>query len=203
MIDTKELRRMVNAVQFESFANSVINSLLDRLEAAEQDATQQRILAKEALRAAERREKKCDELRINLDDHRALVFDLRKEVEKLRAKVAEMEKQEPFDADHPEFRRAFDAALKTGNWPTERKNFGYRSPMSQMAWQVAFCTVNNLKLYAIPGAQNVPKEAIAKILTEVMDIAVSNGADSRSMPDEYVEVASWLCGAHGAKGENK
>ena len=40
----------------------------------------------------------------------------------------------------------------------------------------------------------VPKEAIAKILTEVMDIAVSNGADSRSMPDEYVEVAAWLCG---------
>ena len=35
MIDTKELRSMVNATQFESFANSVINSLLDRLEAAE------------------------------------------------------------------------------------------------------------------------------------------------------------------------
>ena len=45
-----------------------------------------------------------------------------------------------------------------------------------------------------PGAQNVPKEAISKILTEVMDIAVSNGADSRSMPDEYVEVAAWLRG---------
>ena len=42
--------------------------------------------------------------------------------------------------------------------------------------------------------QNVPKEAIAKILTEVMNIAVANGADSRSMPDEYVEVAAWLCG---------
>lgn len=47
---------------------------------------------------------------------------------------------------------------------------------------------------SLPGAQNVPKEAIAKILTEVMDIANSNGADSRSMPDEYVEVAAWLCG---------
>jgi hypothetical protein len=50
------------------------------------------------------------------------------------------------------------------------------------------------KIYALPGTQNVPKEAIAKILTEVMDIATSNGADSRSMPDEYVEVAAWLCG---------
>ena len=27
-----------------------------------------------------------------------------------------------------------------------------------------------------------------------MDIAVSNGANSVSMPDEYVEVAAWLCG---------
>ena len=37
----------------------------------------------------------------------------------------------------------------------------------------------------VTGTQvpKVPKEAIAKILTEVMDIAVSNGADSRSMPD--------------------
>lgn len=37
MIDTKELRSMVNGAQFESFANSVINSLLDRIEAAEKE----------------------------------------------------------------------------------------------------------------------------------------------------------------------
>lgn len=42
--------------------------------------------------------------------------------------------------------------------------------------------------------ERTPYEIIGKILTEVMDIAVSNGADSRSMPDEYVEVAAWLCG---------
>lgn len=34
-MDINELRSMVNCAQFESFANSVINSLLDRLEAAE------------------------------------------------------------------------------------------------------------------------------------------------------------------------
>ena len=45
--------------------------------------------------------------------------------------------------------------------------------------------------------------AIEKILTEVMDIAAANGADSRSMPDEYVEVAAWLCGIPGAQGEDK
>ena len=37
MIDTKELRSMVNGAQFESFANSVIHSLLDRLEEAEKE----------------------------------------------------------------------------------------------------------------------------------------------------------------------
>ena len=47
----------------------------------------------------------------------------------------------------------------------------------------------------------LPYGAIAKILTEVMDIATANGADSRSMPDEYVEVAAWLCGIPAAKGE--
>lgn len=55
------------------------------------------------------------------------------------------------------------------------------------------------KLYTLPGAQaqpvpSVPREAIEKMLTQLMDIAVSNGANSVSMPDEYVEVAAWLCG---------
>ena len=52
-------------------------------------------------------------------------------------------------------------------------------------------------LYALPGAQpapSVPREAINKMLTQLMDLAVSNGANSISMPDEYVEVAAWLCG---------
>lgn len=44
-----------------------------------------------------------------------------------------------------------------------------------------------------------PYVYIDKILTEVMDIATANGADSRSMPDEYVEVAAWLCGIPGAQ----
>lgn len=42
--------------------------------------------------------------------------------------------------------------------------------------------------------KQTPREAIEKMLTELMDIAVSNGANSVSMPDEYVEVAAWLCG---------
>jgi hypothetical protein len=39
----------------------------------------------------------------------------------------------------------------------------------------------------------VPVELIGQILNEVMDIAVSNGANSVSMPDEYVEVAYFVC----------
>ena len=74
MIDTKELRKMVNAAQLESFANSIINSLLDRIEAAESDAAHQKALAESALRVAEGWERKCNEL---------------------RAKIERMEKQEP------------------------------------------------------------------------------------------------------------
>lgn len=48
--------------------------------------------------------------------------------------------------------------------------------------------------YVPAEAQPVPREAIDKMLTQLMDIAVSNGANSISMPDEYVEVAAWLCG---------
>jgi len=36
--------------------------------------------------------------------------------------------------------------------------------------------------------------AIDRVLTEVMDIAVLNGANSISMPDDYVLIAAWLCG---------
>ena len=43
MINISELRSMVNATQFESFANSVINSLLDRLEEAEKEIAKLRI----------------------------------------------------------------------------------------------------------------------------------------------------------------
>ena len=41
----------------------------------------------------------------------------------------------------------------------------------------------------------VPVDAIEKILAEVMERAVENGANSISMPDEYVEVAAWLSAA--------
>ena len=51
--------------------------------------------------------------------------------------------------------------------------------------------------YVPAGAQpapSVPVEAIGKMLADAMSVAVSNGANSVSMPDEYVEVAVWLRG---------
>ena len=72
---------------------------------------------------------------------------------RLQAKIEEMEKQEPFDADSDVFRSAFEAALKAGNWPATRQGDGYRSPSTQIAWRISFSTVNRLKLYALPGAK--------------------------------------------------
>jgi hypothetical protein len=39
----------------------------------------------------------------------------------------------------------------------------------------------------------IPMCEISSILHEVMEIAVSNGANSISMPDEYVAVTHFLC----------
>ena len=41
---------------------------------------------------------------------------------------------------------------------------------------------------------DAPLEAIGKVVTDLMNHYVSNGANSVSMPDECVEVAAWLCG---------
>ena len=153
MIDTKELRRLAQAAmaapdglsvewmdrlgQFQEAADaSVVSELLDRLEAAESDAAHQKALADSALRVANGWERKCDAL---------------------RAKVAEMERQEPLDADSDVFRSAFEAALKAGNWPATRQGDGYRSPSTQIAWRIAFSTVNRLKLYLAPGAKGEEK----------------------------------------------
>ena len=82
---------------------------------------------------------------------------LAEEVVRLQAKIAEMEKQAPLDAGSDVFRSAFEAALKAGNWPATRQGDGYRSPSTQIAWRIAFSTVNRLKLYALPVAQGEEK----------------------------------------------
>lgn len=58
-----------------------------------------------------------------------------------------------------------------------------------------FEPVANALLAASPVEQPAaaPIDAISKLLSEAMDRAVSNGADSRSMPDEYVAIAHFTC----------
>ena len=52
---------------------------------------------------------------------------------------------------------------------------------------------------ALDNHEPAPLDAIGKTLNDAMGTAVSNGANSVSMPDHYVEVAAWLCGiGHGA-----
>jgi hypothetical protein len=53
----------------------------------------------------------------------------------------------------------------------------------------------NAMLSAAPQAQPVTPathDTICKLLKDAMDVAVANGANSVSMPDEYVELALWL-----------
>ena len=144
MIDTKELRRLAQAVQgsprnihervnaihnlHDSLPSGAVLELLDRLEAAEKER----------------------------ESWKGLAQQFGNEADALRAKIEAMEKQEPFDAGSDVFRSAFEAALKAGNWPATRQGDGYRSPSTQIAWRIAFSTVNRLKLYLAPGAQPAP-----------------------------------------------
>ena len=112
MIDIKELRSMVNGAQFESFANSVIDSLLDRLEAAEKERDILRAKVSDSAINVEylgNLKKGYEEFIGKLQDERN---DLQTELKEVRhrtavahdtikallARIEEMEKQEPFDA---------------------------------------------------------------------------------------------------------
>ena len=110
MIDIEELRSMVNGAQFEGFANSVIHSLLDRLEAAEKEiALKERVI---------------DALGSELNA-------VAKERDALRAKIEQMEQQEPAGTLHDD-----------GYFVWRRGCRPYES--NYVGWM--------MKLYALPGA---------------------------------------------------
>ena len=164
MIDINELRQSLGAIQPEEVAE-----LLDRLEAAESDALEQARLngmgsereaaLMERLEAAEKEVAHIKEVEFPRKARAVAVgwetkcARLEQERDALRAKIEAMEKQEPFDADSDAFRSAFEASLKAGNWPATRQGDGYRSPSTQIAWRIAFSTVNRMKLYLAPGAK--------------------------------------------------
>ena len=199
MIDTKELR----SVAIDCFwptSPVPINTIIDRLEAAESECLEEARLngigsEREAALMAklEAAEKERDELRNEIACVKEVEFPrkaqavadawkgkcerLEAERDALRANIAEMEKQEP---------------VVEVQWAAGIPN-GFLDFISTDGYLPKLGD----KLYSLPGAQpapSVPIAAIEKILNEVIEIAASNGANSIGMPDEYVEVAAWLCG---------
>ena len=150
---------------FISAANpAAISELLDRLEAAGEDRSN--FLVEMGKLCAQ-----CDAL---------------------RAKIAEMERQEPLDADSDVFRSAFEAALKAGNWPATRQGDGYRSPSTQIAWRIAFSTVNRLKLYLAPGAQPEPSvpDGWKLVPIEPTEKMINEGTCASTLPGpRYIDSA--------------
>ena len=69
--------------------------MIDRLEAAENDAAHQKALAESALSVVEGWEGKCDALRATVRHKADCVEAAKAEIESLRAKIEQMEKQEP------------------------------------------------------------------------------------------------------------
>ena len=142
-------------------SSAIVHALIDRLEAAEKSRDDLLACLGEWLDKTKWVQQGSNEGTISakyIGLHRAdvmarLLDEAEKERDALRAKLAEMEKQEPLDAGSDVFRSAFEAALKAGNWPATRQGDGYRSPSTQIAWRIAFSTVNRLKLYISPGAQ--------------------------------------------------
>lgn len=95
------------------------------------------------------------------------------------------------DAPYPGMIAAFEThygqSFRDKEWRTEAACWA-------AAWSKATARAEASTAEPQPGANSAPIEAIGRILTEVMDEAARNGAGSRSMPDDYVEVAAWLCG---------
>jgi len=108
---------------------------------------------------------------------------------------------------NPEFRHSPNA---TPYWAQPSPSFAdaYQGAMEDVAiWKKRALEAEDLNrkfvaeingpAYTCEPAQpspSVPVEAIGKMLADAMAVAVSNGANSVSMPDEYVEVAVWLTG---------
>jgi hypothetical protein len=86
--------------------------------------------------------------------------------------------------------------------PKGRMADGFWSPVYGV-WSWPYVMVEPTHWMPLPGrpsaqgqpAPSVPIDSIGKLLTQAMDIAVANGANSASMPDELVEVAAWLAAA--------
>ena len=101
MIDTKEIRKALAIHGVDVLNEDEVLDVLDHLEAAYKEIESWKGLARQFGNEA-------DELRTHLSF-------AKDELNRLRAKIAEMEKQESFDADSDIFRSAFEAAQEIKN----------------------------------------------------------------------------------------
>ena len=71
-------------------------------------------------------------------------------------------------------------------------NANWASRPNREVMRGALARAINASGCVLPPRDAAPLAAIGRILCECMDQAIANGANSISMPDEYVQVAVWL-----------
>ena len=116
------------------------DALRVKVETAENDAAHQKALADSALRVAEGWERMCGELRAALRHEADCVEAAKAKIEALRAKIAEMEKQEPL----------ITVLREPDYWSGEHFHKGTRPYISLR--QMSRLKIGQ-KLYALPGAK--------------------------------------------------
>ena len=182
--------------------NAERDALYAKVETAENDAAHQNAIADSALRVAEGWERKCGELRAALQHEADCVEAAKAEIESLRAKIAEMEKQESVAAQH-RFRHPHK---NMPNWT----DWWLCAVSERPAWEVDSqgYEVEYRQLYALPGAQ--PKLDEIKIaLQRALELGKretwTGARKHRSREDQREEQQCWdkVWTLLDAKGENK
>ncbi len=75
-------------------------------------------------------------------------------------------------------------------WSTDEHVFASREAIANLCDEAL--AEHEAQAQAVPDSV---QSTIGKLLADAMSVAVSNGANSVSMPDEYVELAAWLAAA--------
>jgi hypothetical protein len=76
---------------------------------------------------------------------------------------------------------------------------GWQARLSAEKPEVPQGSIRNL--IELRSVSPAPKDSIGQLLDHCMAEAVRNGANSISMPDEYVEIAAWLCALPDEKSD--
>lgn len=174
------LRIELNEIRYGvAVAHDTIKALRAKIETAENDAAHQKALAESALRVAEGWEGKCGELRAALQHEADCVEAAKAEIKALRAKITEMEQQEPVAWLH-ETRRDSDVVTDAV------KHVWGKVAVGSMA-------AYSIPLYALPGAQTQPAQSMPEV-TDAMALAfrhalTDGSTGAREVEDEEIKDA--------------